>query len=615
VMRDDGVTTVHFVPSMLEVVLEEPGLVVGDLRRVICSGEALSPAQCERFFERLPGVELHNLYGPTEAAVDVSWHVCRPGEGRVPIGRPVASTRLEVLDEGLHRLPVGARGELCIGGVQLARGYVNRPGLTAERFVPDPFSAGERLYRTGDLAAWRPDGEIEYLGRTDDQVKIRGMRVEPGEVEAALIDQPEVRSAVVVAREGRLVAYLVTDAEGEDWRRRLRATLPEHMIPTAFVPIEAIPTTANGKLDRTRLPAPVTRPGGRDPVPPRDPIEARLALLFEETLGVDIVGVHDDFFELGGHSLLTLRLTMRIRQELGRDLPVATVLASPTVAGLAAVLRRPGDGAPPTRIVPLRETGERTPIFLVHALGGEVFRYMPLVRRLGADQPVYGIAARGLADGEEPHATLAEMVDDYVGHIRTVRPGGGPYVLGGYCIGGNIALEVARRLRAEGEPVPLVAMFYSDADEPVVRSSLEDDDALTRHALAGAPLDDLEVDQDALDDLGPDERLAALMSAAARRDLQPEAADLEQARRYLRVFGANAHAVGHVRHEPYDGRVALFAPTDDRGVPDELGWRAVVTGRLAVAPIPGDRFHILYEPLVADAAAELRGWMDRDDAD
>jgi thioesterase domain-containing protein len=260
--------------------------------------------------------------------------------------------------------------------------------------------------------------------------------------------------------------------------------------------------------------------------------------------------------------------------------------------------------------VPFQTTGDRPPIFLAPALGGQVFRYLPLARRLGSDQPVYALTARGLAPGEDPHDSLEAMVGDYVDHIRAMHPHG-PYVLGGFCIGGNIALETARRLRQQGEPVPLVVLFYSNADEPVVASTLEDDTALMMHALAGGPLD---TDLDALARLDPEERLLAIVDAAAREDRMPaETADLEQVRRFLRVFRANAHAVGHYRHAPYDGDVGLWAPTSPtspHGAPLDLGWGKVVTGRLAIAPITGERVHILYEPLVAEAATKLRDWMD-----
>ncbi len=631
----EGVSTAHFVPSMLDPFLDTPGLEAlgvpnadtpvmdrvdgpdvsgpavdgpgaGGLRRVVCSGEALPADLVRRFAERLPGVELHNLYGPTEAAVDVSWHRCDPAEQAVPIGRPVDNTRLEVLDERFGRAPVGTPGQLFIGGVQLARGYLGRPGLTAERFVPDPHGPpGSRLYATGDRARWRPDGELEYLGRLDTQVKIRGMRVEPGEIEAALLSEPEVRAAAVVADGDRLIGYVVTGEAGPavDWRARLRARLPDHMIPSAWVTLEELPLTSNGKLDRKALPAP--DPAGADGfrVPPRDPVEGRVAAIWEELFDVPMVGVFDDFFDLGGHSLLALRLAVRIRQEFGRELPVATVLASPTVAGLADVLRRPEDLGE-QRVVTLNADGDRVPIVLVHALGGQVFRYHPMARRLGPDQPVYAIAASGLAPGEEPHTTMADMVEDYVDRLRAVRPSG-PYVLGGFCIGGNIALEMARRLRDLGEEVPLLVLFYSDADEPVITSSLEDDASLMTHALAGGPL---ETDTAEFACLDPEEMLMAVIAAAGReRRLAPDTADVEQARRFLRVFRANAHAVGRYRHEPYDGDVALFAPAGDR--PD-LGWSGVVKGNLAIEAIPGERVVILFEPLVAEAAAKLRSWID-----
>ncbi|MEU4834919.1 AMP-binding protein, partial [Streptosporangium sp. NPDC023615] len=675
-IETEKVATAHFVPSMLDAFLDTPDLVTddagsassetpgspedtatallvdiakasatdgpdatpvsgarsggartGSLRRVVCSGEALPADLVRRFAERLPGVELHNLYGPTEAAVDVSWHVCDPAEPTVPIGRPVDNTRLEVLDDRFGRAPVGTPGQLFIGGTQVARGYLGRPALTAERFLPDPYGPpGSRLYATGDRARWRPDGELDYLGRLDTQTKIRGMRVEPGEIEAALLSEPEVRAAAVVVEGDRLIGYVVTtgtagsddapasagtagdgdgpgNAPGVDWRARLRSRLPEHMIPSAWVALDALPLTHNGKLDRKALPAPERTGGDAFRVPPRDPVEGRVAAIWEELFDVPMVGVFDDFFDLGGHSLLALRLAVRIRREFGRDLPVATVLASPTVAGLADVLRRPEDLSE-QRLVTLNAEGDRPPIVLVHALGGQVFRYQPMARRLGPDQPVYAIAAAGLAPGEEPHTTMADMVEDYVERLRAVRPHG-PYVLGGFCIGGNIAMEMARRLRELGEDVPLLVLFYSDADEPVINSSLEDDASLMTHALAGGPL---EADAAEFAGLGPEEMLLAVIAAASREQrLAPDTADVEQARRFLTVFRANAHAVGRYRHEPYDGDVALFAPTGDR--PD-LGWGDVVKGNLAIEAIPGERVVILFEPLVAEAAAKLRSWID-----
>ncbi|HEX2081440.1 MAG TPA: amino acid adenylation domain-containing protein, partial [Longimicrobium sp.] len=322
VIEREGVTTLHFVPSMLQPFLEtaDPARCA-TLRRVICSGEALPPAAVARFHARFPStVSLYNLYGPTEAAVDVSHWPCARGESAavVPIGRPVWNTRLYVLDAGLHPSPVGVPGELYIGGVQVARGYQDRPGLTAERFVPDPFasSPGARLYRTGDLARWRGDGALEYLGRLDNQVKVRGFRIELGEIEAVLRRHPSVRDCAVVALAdaagGRLAAYVAGGADEAALREHLRRTLPEYMVPSAFVALERFPLTPSGKLDRKALPAPDLASAEEKYVAPRAPVEEVLAEIWAEVLRLERVGVHDSFFDLGGHSLLIMRLLAHV---------------------------------------------------------------------------------------------------------------------------------------------------------------------------------------------------------------------------------------------------------------------------------------------------------------
>ncbi|WP_143825693.1 non-ribosomal peptide synthase/polyketide synthase [Nannocystis exedens] len=343
-----GVTVAHFVPSMLGVFLAatEPR-ERASLRHVFASGEAL-PAHLRAAWYAGSRGALHNLYGPTEAAIDVTSHACRPEEtGPVPIGRPIDNTRTYVLDAALRPVPVGVAGELYLSGVQLARGYLRRPALTAERFVPDPFApeAGARMYRTGDLARFRDDGAIEFLGRIDHQVKIRGVRIELGEIEAALAANPSVRDCVVVAREDasgdkRLVAYVVgDDATASELRAWLGARVPESMVPSAFVFLDALPLNPNGKIDRKALPSPeATRGAAETYVAPRTGVERALVAIWEELLEVRPIGVDDDFFALGGHSLLAVRVVSAVKARLGLGLTLATLLQRPTVAALAAWL-------------------------------------------------------------------------------------------------------------------------------------------------------------------------------------------------------------------------------------------------------------------------------------
>ncbi|MGC5567305.1 amino acid adenylation domain-containing protein, partial [Streptomyces sp. FR-108] len=349
-IQRDHVTIAHFVPSLLQVFLREPAAVAcTGLRAVFCSGEALA-GDVVRQFRNVLDIPLHNLYGPTEASVEVTARTCdsHTDDNGVPIGRPIWNTQVYVLDPALRPVPVGVAGELYLAGVGLARGYLGRPGLTSERFVANPFGgSGGRMYRTGDLARWNTDGELEYLGRTDDQVKVRGFRIELGEVEAGLLAHPSVAQAAVMVREDRpgdkrLVGYVVpaSGPEGLDnavIRRYLQGVLPEYMVPSVLVVLDALPLTVNGKLNRGALPAPEFQPsgGGRGPATVQEEL---LCSVFAEVLGLPTVGVDDNFFELGGHSLLATRLVSRVRSVFGAEVAIRTVFEGPTVAALAGRL-------------------------------------------------------------------------------------------------------------------------------------------------------------------------------------------------------------------------------------------------------------------------------------
>jgi acyl-coenzyme A synthetase/AMP-(fatty) acid ligase/aryl carrier-like protein len=350
-IRRQGITTLHFVPSMLQVFLENPEASdCGEVRRVICSGESLPAPLARRFYELLPESELHNLYGPTEAAVDVTAWNCKDNTtcNGIPIGRPVANTSMYVLDAEWKPAPVEVGGELYIGGAQVGRGYHHRPEMTAERFLPDPFSleGGGRIYKTGDLGRWLSDGAIEFLGRRDFQVKIRGVRVELGEIEAHLGSHAAVRQCVVVAHqddgaEKRLTAYLVCEAETEPSDRELRdyllERLPVYMLPSSFVRLEEMPLTANGKVDSSALPAPGAVWAGRQYEAPIGTTEIDLARIWARALGIERVSRTDNFFELGGHSLLAVRLIQQMRRE-GIQCEVRTLFTDPTLAEFAAAI-------------------------------------------------------------------------------------------------------------------------------------------------------------------------------------------------------------------------------------------------------------------------------------
>ncbi|MFD4259397.1 non-ribosomal peptide synthase/polyketide synthase [Streptomyces sp. NPDC058534] len=421
-VRRAGVTTLHFVPSMLDVFLREPSAAsLSGLRRVFCSGEALS-AELRARFRAVSDVPLHNLYGPTEAAVDVTYWPCAEdtGDGPVPIGRPVWNTRMYVLDAALRPVPAGVPGELYIAGVQLARGYLGRPGLSAERFTADPHGApGSRMYRTGDLARRHHDGSLDYLGRADHQVKLRGFRIELGEIEAALVRQPEVGQAAVVLREDRpgdqrLVGYTVpapgSEADAALLTARLRELLPGYMVPAAFVTLPSLPVTPNGKLDRRALPAPARteRSAGRAPGTPGEEL---LCALFAEVLGVDEVGVDDSFFELGGHSLLATRLISRIRSAAGAEVPIQRIFESPSVAELAPALAETGRAR---AAVTARPRPERLPLSFAQ-------QRLWFIHQYEGPSPLYNIPAALRLTGRVDEAALSAAVGDVVARHESLR--------------------------------------------------------------------------------------------------------------------------------------------------------------------------------------------------
>jgi enterobactin synthetase component F len=497
-IRTQEITTAHFVPSMLSAFLASPVSKGLTLARVFCSGEELTADQRDRFHLTVKA-ELHNLYGPTEAAVDVSFWPADPTDrsSPVPIGFPVWNTRLYVLDDQMRAVPPGIPGHLFLAGVQLARGYLGQPGLTAERFINDPFVAGERMYRTGDLARLREDGAVIFLGRSDHQVKVRGLRIELGEIEAAILSSGLVRQAGVIAREDRpgdrrIVAYLVADpaCDVAVLRRHLAGLLPDYMVPSAFVVLDALPVTANGKLDRGALPAVEIKMA--ESRPPASETETVLCALVAEVLGLDTPpGPEADFFELGGDSLLAVNLILRIQEHLGRDPGLGALFEHPTIAGLAAGLdaeERAHDSGLNPMICLARSESDRPPLFLVHPAGGISWCYRNLARALSPHRSVHGLQSPALDTAHPLPGSLDALAADYVSLIIEACPKG-PHHLAGWSVGGIIAQAMAVELRRRGRDVGLVAVLDSYPSECWRAEPEPDEIAAVRALLAIAGYD------------------------------------------------------------------------------------------------------------------------------
>lgn len=480
-----GVTTTHFVPSMLAAFVAsldaDSVAACRTLRRVFCSGEALPTELC-REWERLTGAPLHNLYGPTEAAVDVSWYpACGPElaavtGSSVPIGWPVWNTGLRILDAAMRPVPPGVAGDLYLTGIQLAQGYLGRPDLTASRFIADPFAPGERMYRTGDVARWLANGAVEYLGRSDDQLKIRGQRIELGEIDRVMSALPDVGQAVshacvfnqAAATGGdarQLVGYLVSDSglplDTAALKARLAEQLPPHMVPVVLMQLAELPLSANGKLDRKALPLP-TLGGERSGRPPEPGMETLVAAAFSQLLGCEVNDIDADFFALGGHSLLAMRLAAQLSRQLARQVTPGQVMVASTVGKLSALLAADLSDEQAQRLgldtlLPLRESDGPT-LFCFHPASGFAWQFSVLARYLSPRWSIIGIQSPRPQGPMASAASLDEVCEHHLQTLLAQQPHG-PYYLFGYSLGGTLAQGIAARLRQRGEAVAFLGLL------------------------------------------------------------------------------------------------------------------------------------------------------------
>ena len=614
-IRSAGVTTMFVTTALFKAIISERPDAFSSVRHLLTGGEAADVVTMRRCLDAGPPQHLLNVYGPTEATTfATAFEVSSLTDDTlaVPIGRPIRGTGVRITDEEGHDSPLGVAGELRILGPGLAVGYLGDDALTEARFVSG--TDGVREYRTGDRVRRRSDGSIEFLGRTDRQIKIRGFRIEPGEIETRLRQHPAVREAAVVPLAGadgiRLAAYVVADTESVtpfDLMDHLGSHLPAFMVPSAFSYLDALPMTPNGKLDIDALPTPVPRSASF--VAPASKDEQRLARLWAAVLEVDQIGLDDDFFGLGGHSLLAIRLFADIEIEFGRAEPLSTLFEAPTLRAMAAriSITDPGKPAPPDDIVVIRPGGTLAPVFCLPPAGGNVMVYEPMARAFDGERTIYGVQAPGVDGVEEPLRTIEELAEHCERVIIGAHPDG-PYVLVGYSMGGLVAWEVARRLRAAGRTVDLVCLV--DAQIPRKRSAADklrsDVRTIRRHKGDGARVTGRRWMRSTRSLAGSVRHgPAALLARMRGEKLNP----LQAGRR---LTAAGLEATYAFEPMPYAGPVTYFRARRAAGPWTRAGvgrWQSLASGGLEVVDLGGihkGAGSVMHEPHAAELAFEIR---------
>lgn len=614
-LAKEGVTVLNQTPSafyqLLAAAETRPDLKF-KLRYVIFGGEALELSRLLGWYRSRPDdrTVFVNMYGITETTVHVTYmplseEIAAAATSSL-IGEPIPDLDLHVLDTSLSPVGLGVTGELYVAGEGLARGYINRPGLTAERFIACPFGPpGARMYRTGDLACRREDGGLDYLGRADQQVKIRGFRIEPGEIEAALIAIEGVGQAAVIAREIagdlRLVAYLVAQPglalpSAAALRARLMAELPVHMTPAAFVAMDELPLNTNGKLDKTALPTPQV--ASEAPyAAPRDEIERQLCKLFAELTGASKVGIEDNFFHLGGHSVLGVRLMAEIQKAFGVTAPLGVLFAAPTVRELARRIQHADFASPWTSLVPIQTQGAAPPVFMVHWIERD------LARHIGEQRPIYGLSFGLASDTGQSWATMPDTVEGlathYIGEMRAVQANG-PYHLIGHSAGGVVAYEMAQQLAAEGESVAFLGLLDTYAPTAATWGELLTMGGIARNVLSTPPKRLFQYGvsfiRDRITRFGP------IRQMMMRAEVIPTMLRL----RLISDF------ISNYKPRPYGGRIDFFKslrpPLMIRHAPPpplELGWTDLAAGGLEIHEIDGDHMEIVKAPLAEVTATKI----------
>ena len=623
-------------PNLLNIVpsaaaeLVRIGKIPASVHTVNLAGEPLQSTLVQQLYRQSTIQRVFNLYGPSEDTTYTTFALLEKGSSSPPhIGRPIANTQIYLLDSSLQPVPVGVPGELYIGGDGLARGYLNNPRLTAEKFIPNPFNhqLGARLYKTGDLARYRSDGNIEFVGRIDQQVKVRGFRIELGEIEAVLNKHIAVQSAIVSTQinhlgDSNLVAYVVFNKElvsaANQLRSFLKERLPEYMVPSFFVELETLPLTPNGKIDRRALP-PYSKAYSamtRKFVAPRNAVELQLLQIWKNLLEVHSISVTDNFFDIGGHSLLAVRLLAQIQKQFGQNLKLSSFFQNATIEHLSSVLRKQTNSLNESLIVSIRKSGTRPPFFCIHPIGGTIFCYNDLSRYLSEEQPFYGIQSAGLCEEHKPDSTVEDMATHYVEALRSIQPQG-PYILGGWSFGGILAFEMAQQLQKQQNKVAMLVMF--DSRPPIYDSgSVEANQAnlvfeLTKdlQSLFGQ---NVNISLAELLLLKADEQLNYVLRRIKEANVLPLDTELSQMRYLLQVYKANTQAMHSYVPQVYPGRMLFFRAKEraaDASHDFAIGWSKFVSGDFEVHCTPGNHYTMIREPHVQALASMIEFYLGK----
>ena len=639
-MKKYNVTVMQATPATWKLLLSvgwNGGWEAMDQLKILCGGEALPQKLASQLVEK--GKEVWNLYGPTETTVWSS--VCKVEkkddqeiyDAPQSLGYPIANTQIYILDTFNQPVPIGVLGELHIGGDGLARGYLKRPGLTAEKFIKNPFIKDALMYKTGDLVRYLPDGNIEYSCRLDNQVKIRGYRIELGEIESLLSKHPTVKEAVVIVKpdqtgENSLVAYIIPQDEkidSSELRSFLSQGLPVYMIPSIYISLDKMPLTPNGKINRLALPNPnlqLFNRGSSELIPPRDTLEIQLAQIWEKVLKVSPIGIRDNFFDLGGHSLMAVRLMAKIEEAFDKHLPLATLFKNGTIELLANHIRHnEDDNSSWSSIIPIQPEGSKTPFFCSPGAGGNVLYFQELAMNLGKERPFYALQPPGLDGKTPPLKNIEDLAKHYIKAIKTIQKTG-PYYLGGHSFGGLVAFEMSQQLIKNNEEVALLAILDSPA--PIYSQPTGEgwDEArwLTQIANIISHLygKNLEITEDSFKSFAEDdEKLKFLHDKLKEYDFLPKEAKLSHFKGFIDVYKTNLLMTVNVNKDIYPVNPVLFRSTDRQ--PQELehdntekirddytlGWNQFLSKEIDVCMIPGDHLTMLTDPNVKELAKQI----------